>query len=150
MKTPDTKGAVRMKGSFPKGVGRDSVRSRISKTPLSRQIQGQSSVKSRLSEACLVNSVTHRRRKKSRSGPCDGRVALSSVMKNQSAAEFAPSRESSAPFSKRLLSFLLRAIATPRQGRCAASAAAAIIGRPCRTRRATAVTCTSTRRTSTR
>lgn len=47
-------------------------------------------------------------------------------------------------------SFLLRALAATRQGRCSASAATAIIGRPCRSRRTTAVACTSTRRTSAR
>lgn len=73
--------------------------------------------RSRLSEECLVNSVTHRRRKRTRSGSSDDLVALSSVMKNQFAAGFVPFRESSASFSKWLLSFRLRAIATTRRAR---------------------------------
>nr|DAP78335.1 MAG TPA: hypothetical protein [Caudoviricetes sp.] len=49
-------------------------------------------------------------------------------------------RESSATFSKRLLSFRLRGIATTRRGRRTTSAATATIGRRFRTRRTTVVT----------
>ena len=115
---PDS--AVRMTGSFQKcvlrtGYGKGYFRIRMTGTHRLRQIQGRSSVKSRLSEECLVNSVTHRRRKNVRGGPFYGRVALSSVMKNQSAAGFVPFRESSASFSKWLLFILFRAIATARR-----------------------------------
>lgn len=87
--------AVRMTGSFQKcvwrtGYGAGDFRMRAAGTHCLKQIQGRSSVKSRLSEECLVNSVTYRRRKNARSGSFGGRVVLSSVMKNQSAAGFVP------------------------------------------------------------